>query len=154
MYRRQGSNGWTLLELIAVVAISGVLATVGYGSYSSAIERAKTTQAIVDIAKIHAALEKFKLNNRDELPLSLAEIGMALNDPWGRPYAYLNFDTLPGNNIGPVRKDRNLVPLNSRYDLYSKGPDGESRSPLTAQTSRDDIIMANDGTFIGAARDY
>lgn len=154
LHGRQKSYGWTLLELMAVLAISSVLATVAYGSYSSAIERANTTQAIVDIAKIHAALEKFKLNNGDDLPLTLAEIGMDLKDPWGEPYAYLNFDTLPGNSVGPIRKDHNLVPLNTRYDLYSKGRDGESRSPLTAKASRDDIIMANDGSFIGAASDY
>lgn len=153
MYRHK-LNGWTLLELMAAVAVCGVLATIAYSSYASAIQRAKITQATVDIAKIHAAIEKYRLNNRDQLPLSLEEIGMQLKDPWGEPYAYLNFDTLPGKSKGPVRKDHNLVPLNSRYDLYSKGPDGESRSPLTAKASRDDIILANDGAFIGAAADY
>jgi general secretion pathway protein G len=34
------------------------------------------------------------------------------------------------------------------------GPDGDSRRPLTAQKSRDDIIRANDGAFIGIAQDY
>jgi general secretion pathway protein G len=147
-------RGWTLLELLATLAISGVLASVAYGSYSSAIQRARVASAIADIAKIHAAIERFRLNNNDALPNSLEQIGQALKDPWGRPYAYLSFDTLPANSIGPVRKDHNLVPLNSRYDLYSKGPDGETRPALTARSSRDDIIMANDGAFIGAAEDY
>lgn len=151
---RERSSGWTLLELIVVMAVSSVLATIAYGSYSNALDRAKVTRAIVDLTKIHSAIEKFRLDNNDALPLSLAEIGMALKDPWGEPYAYLNFDTLPGKSKGPVRKDRNLVPLNTRYDLYSKGPDRESRSPLTAKASRDDIILANDGGFIGSASDY
>ncbi len=155
MYQRRPKiDGWTLLELLAAIAISSVLATVAYGSYSSAVQRAKVTQATADIAKIHAGIERYRLNHHDELPDSLAEIGLALKDPWGAPYAYLNFDALPGNSNGPVRKDHNLVPLNSRYDLYSKGPDGESRAPLTAKASRDDIILANDGAFIGAASEY
>jgi general secretion pathway protein G len=155
MYQRRPKiDGWTLLELLAVIAISSVLATVAYGSYSGAVQRAKIAQATVDIAKIHAGIEKYRLNHGDELPDSLAEIGLDLKDPWGAPYAYLNFDTLPGNSKGPVRKDHNLVPLNSRYDLYSKGPDGESRAPLTAQASRDDIVLANDGAFIGPASEY
>jgi general secretion pathway protein G len=53
-----------------------------------------------------------------------------------------------------MRKDRNLVPINSDYDLYSVGPDGDSSLPLTAATSRDDIVRANDGRFIGKAEDY
>jgi general secretion pathway protein G len=53
-----------------------------------------------------------------------------------------------------ARKDRFLVPINSRYDLYSRGPDGDSRPPLTALPSRDDIVMANDGGFIGLAAKF
>lgn len=59
-----------------------------------------------------------------------------------------------GSYMGQVRKDRNLVPINSNFDLYSMGQDGQSRPPLTARVSRDDIIYANDGAFIGLAEDY
>jgi general secretion pathway protein G len=44
--------------------------------------------------------------------------------------------------------------LNSTYDLYSKRKDGQSSSPLTAKASRDDIIRANDGGYIGLASAY
>lgn len=151
---RRRNVGWTLLELMAAVAISGVLASIGYGSYSSAIERAKITRAIVDIAKIHGGLERYRIDHNDTLPASLLDLGLDLKDPWGAPYQYLNFDTLPEHSTGPVRKDHNLVPINTRYDLYSMGPDGESRAPLTAEASRDDIILANDGSFVGLAADY
>ncbi len=147
-------KGWTLLELLAALTVSGILASLAYSSYSSVIERTKINQAMVDIAMIHSAVEKQRLNNNNKLPITLAEIGMDLKDPWGNPYQYLNFETLPGKSKGKVRKDHNLVPLNSEYDLYSKGPDGKSVSPLTAKASRDDIIMANDGTFIGPASEY
>lgn len=50
------------------------------------------------------------------------------------------------------RKDRFLHPINSDYDLYSRGKDGESVEPLTAQKSHDDVIRANDGAFIGLAK--
>ena len=56
--------------------------------------------------------------------------------------------------VGEVRKDRNLVPINTDYDLYSAGPDGNSVPPLTAAASRDDIVRANDGRFIGKAEEY
>ena len=80
----------------------------------------------------------------DELP------GEALADPWGRPSQYLR---IAGNNTpglrGRLRKDRNLVPINSDYDLYSFGEDGDSRPPLTARPSRDDRVRAADGSFVG-----
>lgn len=55
---------------------------------------------------------------------------------------------------GKARKDRFLVPINSDYDLYSKGKDGESVAPLTASKSRDDVVRANDGAFVGLATDF
>ncbi len=52
------------------------------------------------------------------------------------------------------RKDRFLVPINSDYDLYSKGKDGESKAPLSPKVSHDDIIRANDGAFVGLASEF
>jgi general secretion pathway protein G len=34
------------------------------------------------------------------------------------------------------------------------GKDGASVSPLTARASRDDIVRANNGAFVGLASDY
>jgi len=87
------------------------------------------------------------------LPETLADINREnFPDPWGNPYQYLNLETLKGK--GKARKNRNLVPINSDYDLYSMGKDGASVGPLTAKASRDDIVRANDGRFIGLASDY
>jgi general secretion pathway protein G len=74
------------------------------------------------------------------------------SDPWGRPYQYLNIALAP--NPGVLRKDKNLVPINTDYDLYSLGRDGDSVPPLNAAKSRDDIVRANNGAFIGKGEDY
>ena len=55
---------------------------------------------------------------------------------------------------GKPRKDRFLHPINSDYDLYSMGKDGESVEPLTAKKSHDDVIRANDGSFVGLATEF
>jgi len=34
------------------------------------------------------------------------------------------------------------------------GADGKSTSPFTAQESRDDIVRANDGRFVGLVSNY
>lgn len=60
----------------------------------------------------------------------------------------------PCGGIGGARKDRFLVPINSDFDLYSMGKDGQSVGPLTAQKSHDDIIRASDGGFYGLAANF
>ncbi len=59
-----------------------------------------------------------------------------------------------GGGGAKPRKDRFLVPINSDYDLYSMGADGESVEPLTAAKSRDDIVRASDGAFVGVAENF
>jgi len=56
--------------------------------------------------------------------------------------------------IANARKDRFLVPINSDFDLYSMGPDGESKPPLNAKSSRDDVIRAANGAFYGLAEKF
>ena len=89
-------------------------------------------------------------------PQSLADVDgedfSQVLDPWGNPYQYLNI--AQGGPGGKVRKDKFLVPLNTDFDLYSMGRDGESLAPLTAKASHDDIIRANNGGYVGLAVDY
>ena len=59
-----------------------------------------------------------------------------------------------GCGSGQPRKDHFLHPINSDFDLYSMGKDGDSVAPLTAQKSRDDIIRANDGGYYGVASNF
>ena len=47
-----------------------------------------------------------------------------------------------------ARRDRFLVPINSTFDLYSQGKDGNSVPPLSGPGA-DDIVRGNDGGFIG-----
>jgi general secretion pathway protein G len=76
-------------------------------------------------------------------------------DPWGNPYHYLNIAALPDKSDSPqTRKDQNLFPLNSDFDLYSMGQDGETKISLADETSQDDVIRASNGKFIGLASDY
>ena len=150
--RKRGTFGFTLLELMAVTTVLGVLLAVAIPSYSRYVARANTSAAIADIAKILLAVNTYTMNY-DAPPPDLAAIGKGgMLDPWGQPYIYLSFSGLKGK--GAMRKDKNLVPINTEFDLYSVGPDGESVPPLTAKHSRDDIVMANDGGFIGVASDY
>lgn len=142
----------TLVELLIVMGIMITIAALAIPASKYAIERARVTRAVGDILTFQTEINQFRINF-GRYPDTLADIGRGgTRDPWGRPYQYLNYDTVKGT--GPMRKDRFLVPLNRDYDLYSMGPDGQSVPPLTAKASRDDIVRANDGAFVGPASDY
>lgn len=147
-------NGFTLIELIIAVGIAATLTAMAVGGYGSYREKADIAIARGDIIEISTRIERFMLGAVPErFPNDLAEIGGAPLDPWGNSYHYLNIADLNPPK-GKLRKDRSLVPINSDYDLYSSGPDGDSKAPLTAKASRDDIIRANNGRFIGVAEEY
>lgn len=146
-------RGFTLVELVLAVAIVAILSVLAAASYSKLMNSSDIDRAKSDLQTIAAAIERYSIKNR-RYPESLSDLnGMdTLRDPWGNPYQYLNITTHRGS--GSIRKDHNLVPLNTDYDLYSMGADGRSTGPLTAQQSRDDILRANNGGFIGLASDY
>ncbi len=144
--------GFTLLELAVTLTVIGILASLALRSLEDAAERAREARAIGDIQAMEISVRQYRLTE-GRLPASLAEIGFAsTRDPWGRAYVYLPF--VGKNWKGKARKDRFLVPLNSDFDLYSTGADGASANALTAKASRDDIIRADDGSFIGRAEEY
>lgn len=148
--RSTGSGAFTLIELMVVVAILGILATLGTSGYLGMVERARVVAAIADIRAMSVSLDEYWIRT-GAYPASLAAVGEDDRmDPWGRPYSY----KIIGDGGKGVRKDKNLHPINTDYDLYSLGADGKSVAALTAKSSRDDVIRANNGGFIGLAENY
>lgn len=139
---------------MVVMVVAVLLVTLAIPSYEMFTRRAKVAGAIGDVAEFSLAIESFRLRNNDRIPMTLEEMGMAVPlDPWGRPYAFLNIRAA-GPGVGGLRKDGQLNPLNTDFDLYSLGKDGKSASPLSAKASRDDVVRANNGAFIGLGEDY
>ncbi|HNP64981.1 MAG TPA: prepilin-type cleavage/methylation domain-containing protein [Woeseiaceae bacterium] len=148
------TRGFSLLDLMVTLVVASILVAVSIPAYDMFVQRAYVARAIGDIGKISLEIEMFRLRNNDRIPLALNELPTPVPlDPWGRPYSYLNIPSVLPNK-GPLRKDKNLNPLNTDFDLYSTGKDGSSAGPLSAKASRDDIIRANDGAFFGLGKDY
>ena len=143
--------GFTLIELLLALVILAVLVAIALPSYKQYRDRAMVAQAVNDIAGMNLRLRDYITQNHMAAP-DLAAIGAAGKlDPWGHAYVYADLAVV---GVGGARKDKNLVPINTDFDLYSKGKDGASSLPLTAASSRDDVILADDGKFIGLASEY
>lgn len=145
------SAGYTLIEAMMVLAILSIAAALAYPTYTNYFDKMDMVDVERDFFTMDSKIQTYFAMN-GSYPPDLASIGLALEDPWGNPYQYLNMALTNGN--GQKRKDHNLVPINTDYDLYSKGPDGMSASPLTASISQDDIVRANNGGYVGVASDY
>jgi len=147
-------NGFSLLDLMLTLVITSLLAALAVPAYNGFIDKGKNAKAIGDIGSISIDIESFRLRNNDLIPINLNELLAEVPlDPWGNPYSYLNIKAA-GPGAGGLRKDGKLNPLNTDFDLFSMGSDGDSEDPLSAKASRDDIVRANNGDFIGLGEDY
>lgn len=145
-------RGLTLVELALVTAMLGVLLALGFSGWQTWRNKVLTKQAQEMIIAMSTTIDAY-VTDTGNLPADLGDVGFGgATDPWGHDYVYLNLSS--AKSKGQARKDHSLVPLNSDYDLYSKGPDGESAAPLTAKSSRDDILRANNGRFVGPVSLY
>ena len=126
--RVKDERGFTLTELMVVIFIIGLLATVVMYNVLGAQDRAVVTKAKTDISQLEGALEQYRLDNLSypqttdglnalvNAPPSLAQperyrrggyIKKLPSDPWGRPYNY----QAPGQN-------------GKAFDVWSLGADG------------------------------
>jgi general secretion pathway protein G len=147
----------TLIELMLVIAVLGVIVTIAIPSYRSYIDKTDNALAISQLVTIQSVIERYYLE-KQRYPADLADISGSLPgngiDPWDNKYIYTNIANAGPGIMGRVRADKSLNPINTQYDLYSKGKDGVTKRQVSNKDSLDDIILARDGRFIGLAADF
>lgn len=143
-------RGSTLGETLLATALLAVSVDAGVASISDGVEQNRIEQAKEEIIRIGVEIESYRTRHH-ELPGSLGDLGAAMPlDPWGRAYEYVNFEA--GGTVG--QRTFEGLPINSEYDLYSRGADGRTDANLRNETARDDIVRARDGTYVGPAADF
>jgi len=126
---RDGQRGFTLIEIMVVIAILGILAALIVPKIMSRPDEARRVAAKQDIGSIMQAMNLYRLDNgryptqdqglhalvekptTDPLPGNWKDGGYLERlpvDPWGNPYQYLN----PG--------------AHGEIDIFSFGADGKA----------------------------
>jgi general secretion pathway protein G len=87
---RRLKEGFTLLELVIVIAIMGTLAAIAVPIYGRMLDQARGNIAVNDIKALQQDIDFFQSEN-GRLPDCLDELPNGNRvDPWGNPYKYLN----------------------------------------------------------------
>lgn len=169
---KRTTNGFTLIEMLVVVAVIGILAAMTHAAVTSAIKRAKIANTRTLVMAIDSGMQLFK-TDFGHLPYDSLSGGRKTNDPrWIRRWLLGmggngEIDDSGANNVrgdqrwtGPyveiqVRRhldeDANYVFVDSwgepiyfavetdepifnpdRWDIWSKGPDGEGTEDMSA----------------------
>ncbi|RME76049.1 MAG: type II secretion system protein GspG [Planctomycetota bacterium] len=93
-------KGFTLIELMVVIVILGILATVVTLKVTDYLREARITKAKTDINKLVQALELYRMDNNGKYPEELLTLTEATEkrpegyisgipkDPWGNDYVY------------------------------------------------------------------
>lgn len=125
-HQRQYRNAFTLIELLLVMVIIVILASIVVPKMSGISQRGNKTKATAEIASFKTALQAFEIDcgrfpTNDEGLGALKQPPAGVqnykqggymddvpNDPWGRPYVY----RCPGQKHP------------DGFDVFTMGPDG------------------------------
>ncbi|MDD5156229.1 MAG: prepilin-type N-terminal cleavage/methylation domain-containing protein, partial [Candidatus Omnitrophica bacterium] len=69
-------KAFTLLELIVVIVILGILATLGYTQYSKLMERQRQSEAMVIFDKMRKNAINYYLENNTFIGITSADLGV------------------------------------------------------------------------------
>ena len=127
--RRRRPRAFTLVEVMIVVVIIGLMAGIITYATAGMLDKAKRKRAVADIVSLAGAVDlyygdkgRYPTNQEGLAILAPAYIKVLQNDPWGRPYQYVQ----PGRN--------------GAYDIVSYGADGrEGGNGADADITNSDV---------------
>ena len=139
----RNARGFSLIEILIVVTIMSMIATIAIPSLLNAMDRSRQGSTVADLRTLGTALERYAVDHqvypvvadiaalRTELqPEYIKKFPM--KDGWNHPF---HFEADPGGMT---------------YTLSSSGKDGEFQSSPVVEETQDfaaDIIMV-DGVFV------
>lgn len=135
--------GFTLVEILIVMVIIGIIATIGLGSFASSQMKGRDASRKSDLTQIGRALETY-YNDHGQYPFgsngAIAGCGAGLACGWGEPFID------DKNTIYMIKLPQD--PKSNRYYYYSSD-DGSSYQIYASLENRLDASTVDFGTEPG-----
>lgn len=144
------NKGFTLVELLIVIVIIGILATIGIASFSSSQMKSRDTQRKANLKQIANALEIY-YNDKGQYPAGNAGqmmgcgAGAILACSWGSSTTFSNtttgtvymarLPTDPSSNSYYYRPIADPTGLNTKYQLYARIENTQDKNIITTDVS-------------------
>ena len=136
-------KGFTLLEVMIVVAIVGILAAIAYPNYQEYIIRTKRGDMQTEMMRMAQEAQRYQIANRRFTGMTVANLGSTGNFPSNTPLYDLAFNPAPSANAwtlvatpraGTTQAGNGVICLNNQgHKLWVKG--GTSCAALSAGTT-------------------
>jgi general secretion pathway protein G len=128
MKRRNNRKAFTLIELLLVVVILGILATLVVPKFSGRTEQARISTAKTDVSNLELAIDSYEIDT-GKYPTTNQGLSALVKEPsnvnnWKGPYLKRDVPKDPWGNAYSYKQPGEHNEYG--YDLYSYGPDGRS----------------------------
>lgn len=138
LLNRYTKHGFTLIELMVVVAIVGILAAVAYPSYQNSVRKSRRADAMAALAEAQLAQEKWRANHTT-YAANATTLGISATSPDG--YYSLSFGQTLNTTTCVVANSPNT----SFYAIKATGQNGQQDD-----TGCNNLCVDQDGEYYPA----
>ena len=143
--RRKLQQGFTLIELMIVVAIIGILAAIGLPAYQDYIAKSQITRALAELGALKVKIETCIFEGRTTLAAAAGPTVCDMGDLQASPH-FINADT----PLGAPTVDTTKV----GYPIVSLGGPGQTVELAGAFGNSASVVLANGGVRVAWFRDW
>ena len=142
--RWKGSHGFTLIELMIVVAIIGILAAVAIPNFMTYQAKARQSEAKVALGGIFTAATAYFASNNTYLATTFSTLGYARTGA-GKHYLFWESDSIAGSSSGCTNNSSAPTGVTATATAFTAGARGNIDGDLTCDdwTIDDGRVLSN-----------
>ena len=131
MNKRLRNQGFTLIELMIVVAIVGILAAIAFPSYQDSLNKGRRSDGQAALLQLQSVMERHMFDN-NQYPSKLSDLSIYSSDSTESPEGHYDVS---------IKNPTAACPVTNCYQLLA--------TAKGVQTGDGDLELHSDGTKVG-----